>query len=174
MINYVKEHRVSLGLLLAAYGAFYLAAVIMGGWTLADWGVDIFDVPPSAVHALVPRSLISPIFFVTSVPALIIGTVMLCVYSIRGLNPMIAAKDGEHVALLLTAAGFAYIIVGAWPLMDAVDLPWEWQKQIMSYGAPFAWALYILSLVVFAVGAVSMYVHSRAYHRRHPELSIAP
>jgi uncharacterized membrane protein YiaA len=167
--NYIKHHRISLGLLLAAYGVFYLSAVIMGGWTPADWGKDVFEVSPFAVHALIPRSAISPIFFITSLPALLVGTVLLCSGSIRGLRTLNA--DSQYVAVLLVVFGFAYTVVGAWPLQNTVDLPWEWQKQIMSYGSSFAWMLYLLSLVVLAVGAVSLYVHSRAYHRKHPELS---
>jgi hypothetical protein len=94
---------------------------------------------------------------------------MLCVISLRDLRAGTAVD--EHVAIALTAFGFAYQIVGAWPLQSTVDMPWIWQKQIMSYGSVFGWMLYVMSWVVLAVGAVSLYVHSRIYHQKHPELS---
>ncbi|MDR0373949.1 MAG: hypothetical protein LBI79_10480 [Nitrososphaerota archaeon] len=165
--GYIADHRFSLGLFLAAYGVFFLSAVIMGGWTPADWGKDTFDVAPFAVQALIPRSAVSPIFFVTSFPALLAGVVLLCNSAIRGLRSL--AAESQYAAILLTAFGFAYTVVGAWPLQNKVDFPWEWQKQIMSYGLPFAWMLYLLSLFVLAVGVISLYVHSNAYRQRHPE-----
>jgi|YelNatPaOPRAMG01_1025707.scaffolds.fasta_scaffold41270_4 hypothetical protein len=169
LTRYIRQHQVSLGVFLAAYGAFYLAVVIMGGWNLSEWGQDIFGSPQPAVHSLLPRSYISPIFFLTSLPALLIGATMLCVISLRDLRAGTAVD--EHVAIALTAFGFAYQIVGAWPLQSTVDMPWIWQKQIMSYGSVFGWMLYVMSWVVLAVGAVSLYVHSRIYHQKHPELS---
>ncbi|MCW3984021.1 MAG: hypothetical protein NWE96_08500 [Candidatus Bathyarchaeota archaeon] len=168
--DYVKRHEVSLGLFLASYGVFYLAVVIMGGWSLSDWGKDTFDAPAAAVQALIPRSYIAPLFFVTSLPALIIGATMLCVISVRALRAGSAVD--KHIAIVLTAFGFGYQIVGAWPLQNVVDLPWQWQKQIMSFGPVFAWGLYVLSWIVLAVGAVSLYVHSKDYRRRHTELSV--
>jgi len=75
----------------------------------------------------------------------------------------------EHIAILLTVSGFAYQVLGAWPLQAAVDFAWDWQKQIMSYGVVFAWSLYLLSTVGLVVGAASLYVHSRDYHRRQRE-----
>jgi hypothetical protein len=167
--NYVKSHKVSLALFLAAYGAFYLSSVILSGWTLADWGKDLTSYPPSSISALMPRSVIDPLFFVTSFPALIIGAVMLCAYSIRGINPA-AVDDREHVAILLTVFGFAYQVIGAWPLGGKIDFPWEWQKQIVSNGTIFAWTLYVLSLSVLVVGGISLYIHSRIYHQKHPEM----
>jgi hypothetical protein len=76
--------------------------------------------------------------------------------------------DSEHVAILLTSIGFAYQVVGAWPLGNPVDFQWEWQKQIASYGGIFSWGLYLLSLIVLAIGAISLYVHSKRYHQKHP------
>jgi hypothetical protein len=168
--DYLSSHEVSLGVFLASYGVFYLAAIIMGGWTLTVWGKDTFDAPVSAVQSLIPRSYISPLFFVTSLPALIIGATMLCAISVRELRSGSAVD--EHIALVLTAFGFAYQIVGAWPLQSVVDLPWQWQKQIMSFGPVFGWGLCVLSWVVLAVGGVSLYVHSRNYPREHSDFSI--
>ena len=164
--NYVKTHRVSLGLFLAAYGAFYLTSVLLSRWTIADWGKDITGYPPSSINTLLPRSFIAPIFFVTSFPALIIGAAILCVYSTRGIKPE-AAADKQYVAILLTAFGFTYQVIGAWPLGNLNDFPWQWQKQIMRNGPAFTWTLYLLSTVVLLIGAISLYKHSQIYHRKH-------
>jgi hypothetical protein len=162
--NYVRYHKISLGVFLAAYGVFYLSAVIMGGWTLSDWGKDVFACPPSAVHSLLSRSDVSPIFFLTSLPALIIGATMLCIIGIQKLRS--GAAIDEHIAIALVAFGFAYQVVGAWPLQSVVDMPWTWQKQIMSFGSYFAWMLYLLSWVALALGIVSLYVYSRINNKR--------
>ena len=165
--NYLNNHKVSLSLLLAAYGVFYLSSVILSGWTLADWGKDLTSYPPSSIHTLMPRSFINPMFFVTSFPSLIIGAASLCAYSIRGINSQ-AVDDKEHVAMLLTACGFAYQVIGAWPLTNQIDFPWRWQKQIASNGNLFVWILCVLSLVSLIIGGVSLYIHSRIYHQKHP------
>ncbi len=156
--------------MLAAYGAFYLTSVLLSRWTISDWGKEILGYPPSPIHTLLPRSFIEPIFFVTSLPALILGAAMLCVYSIRGIRPD-ASVDKLYVAILLTTFGFTYQVIGAWPLGNPIDFPWQWQKQIVSNGAIFTWTLYLLSLTVLAIGAISLYKHSRIYHKKCPELS---
>jgi hypothetical protein len=170
--SYVKIHWVSLGVLLAAYGAFYLLVVISTGWSPTDWGKDVVRCAPSAVTSLIPRSYVSPIFFVTSLPALIIGSIMLCLYSLHALRFGLTGNS-ELVAVMLIVFGFTYQVVGAWPLGVMANFPWEWQKQIMNYGFLFTWLLYALSLVTLVIGGISLYVHSRDYHKRHPELSLA-
>lgn len=167
-VEYLTGHRACLGFLLAVYGSFFLAAIIMGGWTPFVWGKDVFDYPQSIVYPLIPRSCISPFFFITSFPSLLIGTTLLCSYTIRALRSGLTVYS-EHVAIFLTTFGFSYQVVGAWPLGNTVDFPWEWQKQIMSYGPCFVWLLYLLSLLTLGIGALSLYVHSRAYHRRYLE-----
>jgi len=166
--DYIADHRLSLGLLLAAYGSFYLSAVIMGDWTPANWGQDTFNIAPFGVQAFIPRSAISPLFFITSLPALFVGAVLLCSDNIYGLRTL--TSQSRHSAILLTVFGFGYIIVGAWPLQTKNDFPWEWQKQIASYGSAFTWMLYVLSLIVLAIGVISLYVHSKDYRKRHPEV----
>jgi hypothetical protein len=165
--NYIRTHKVSLGLFLAAYGTFYLSSVLLSRWTIADWGKDIIGYPPSSTNTLLPRSFIAPIFFVTSFPALIIGALILCNYSIRSKTPE-ATADKLYVAVLLTTFGFMYQVIGAWPLEKLADFPWQWQKQISSYGPVFAWFLYLLSLIVLLIGAISLYQHSLIYHRKYP------
>ena len=165
--RYAKSHKMSLSLFVAAYGAFYLSSVLLSGWTIFDWGKDITIYPPSSINTLIPRSLITPIFFVTSFPALIIGVAMLCAYSIRGINPE-ATDDKQYIAILLTAFGFTYQIIGAWPPVNPIDFPWQWQKQIVNNGPIFAWTLYSLSFIAMVIGVFSLYGHSKIYHQKHP------
>jgi hypothetical protein len=164
--NYVKNHDISLSLFLAAYGAFYMSSVILSGWTIVEWGKDITSYPPTAINTLLPRSFIDPIFFVTSFTALIIGAAMLCAYSMRGITPK-ASNDKQYVSILLTAFGFTYQVIGAWPLEKLKDFPWQWQKQIFLNGSIFTWILYVLSLTVLIFGVVSLYKHSVIYHKKH-------
>jgi hypothetical protein len=167
--NYLMHHKVSLSLLLAAYGAIFLSSVILGGWTMSDWGNDITFYPPSSVYHLLPRSFINPIFFTTSFPLLIIGTIGLCIYAIHGISPY-TVNNKEHVAILLTAFGFAYQVIGAWPLGKLIDFPWDWQKQIIQSGLLISWSLYLLSLASLIIGGTSLY--SRIYHQKYPELNV--
>jgi hypothetical protein len=164
--KYMKSHKASLALFLAAYGVFYLSSVILSRWVMADWGKDITSYPPSAINTLLPRSFIDPIFFVTSFPALIIGAVLLCSYSIRGITPK-APDNKQYVAILLAAFGFTYQVIGAWPLEQLKDFPWQWQKQIAMNGPVFTWTLYLLSLVVLLIGVLSLYKHSQIYQQKH-------
>lgn len=168
--NYVKSHLASLGTLLTAYGAFYLYTVIRTGWTPSD-GVTVVQSYSSSLVLQAPvfSPYLIPLFFITSLPTLLVGVVMLCSYTVGVLRNGLTV-DSEHVAVLLAVCGFAYLVLGAWPLQEAVNLPWTWQKQIMDYGAGFAWLLYLLSTVMLVLGAVSLYVHSRVYHKTHPEL----
>jgi len=169
--NYLTLHKVSLSLLLAAYGAIFLSSVILGGWTMADWGNDITSYPPSSVYPLLPRSFINPMFFITSFPLLIIGTTGLCTYAIHGISPS-TVNDKQQVAILLTGFGFTYQVIGAWPLGKLIDFPWDWQKQIIQSGPFVSWSLYLLSLVSLIIGGISLYLHSRIYHQKYPELKI--
>ncbi len=164
--NYVRSHKVSLGLFLASYGVFYLTSVLLSRWTIFDLGKDITTYPPSEINTVLPRSFIAPIFFVTSFIALIIGAIMLCNYSLRGISPQ-APADKQYAAILLTAFGFTYQVIGAWPLGKVVDFPWQWQKQIILNGTIFAWIVWLLSLSVLFIGAISLYKHSVIYHKKH-------
>jgi hypothetical protein len=167
---YIKSHKVSLGMFLAAYGAFYLSSVILSDWTVADWGKEATSYPPLFIDPLLPHNFINPIFFVTSFPALIIGSTMLCLYSIRGIRPG-ASIDKQYIAILLTTFGLTYQVIGAWPLGNPINFPWEWQKQIVFNGAPLAWTLYGLSLTALLVGIFSLYKHSKIFHQKEFELT---
>lgn len=164
--NYMSERRVSLGLFLASYGVFYLTSVLLSRWTLSDWGKDITGYPPSTINTVLPRSFIDPFFFVTSFSALIVGAIILSIYSLHRITPE-ASADKQYIAILLTAFGFTYQVIGAWPLEEFVNFPWQWQKQIILNGSIFAWILYLLSLTVLFVGVVSLYKHSVIYHKKH-------
>jgi len=168
--SYIAKYTVSLGLFLASYGVFYLSVVIMSGWTIADWGQDATTFAPFAISGWLPRSTFAQIFFATALPSLIVGAVLLAVYCIRGLTAQ-SVENRERVGIILTAFGFSYIILGSWPLGKQLDFPWDWQKQIFSYGAVFTWSLYLLGIAVLAVGAVTVYRCSVFYHRKHPEFA---
>lgn len=167
--NYIKRHSASLGTFLAAYGTFYLYAVIRTGWVPTDGFSQVHRLESLALYPPILSPYIIPAFFLTSLPALLLGTAILCIYSIKILRTNVTAIS-EQISILLTVFGFTYTVLGAWPLQAVVDFPWDWQKQIMGLGPVFAWGLYGLSLVVFAIGAFSLFIHSREYHKRHPEL----
>ena len=166
--SYVKNHWVSLGLFLSAYGALYLSSVILNRQTTFDWEKAIVIYSPTSISHMLPRSLIDPLFFATSLPSLIIGLSMLCYYSIREIEPETVA-DKRYVGILLTVLGFAYQVIGAWPLQHQTDFPWQWQKQIVSFGPAFAWILYLLSLSVLLIGVISLYKDSVIYNNKHPD-----
>jgi len=166
--SYVKSHWVSLGLFLSVYGVLYLSSVILNRQTTVDWQKAIAIYSPSSISPVLPRSLIDPLFFATSLPSLIIGLSMLCYYSIREIEPKTDA-DKRYVAILLTVLGFTYQVIGAWPLQHQTDFPWQWQKQIVSFGPAFAWILYLLSLSVLLIGVISLYKDSVIYNNKHPD-----
>jgi hypothetical protein len=168
--NYLIQHKVSLCLFLATYGILFLSSVILGGWTIADWANDITIYPPSSINPLLPRSFINTFFFITSLPLLMIGTSALCIYAIHGITSEV--NDKEHVAILLTAFGFTYQVIGAWPPGKVTDFPWEWQKQIIQNGSAFSWSLYLLSLVSLIIGSISLFLHSRIYNQKDPKVNV--
>jgi hypothetical protein len=168
--GYVKLHMASVGTLLFAYGAFFLYAVIRTGWIPSDGAIVTHSFSSLVLKAPMISPYLVPAFFVTSLPALLIGALMLCSYTVGVLRSGLTV-DSEHVAVLLTVSGLAYVVLGAWPLQQATNFPWTWQKQIMDFGAGFAWVLYLLSVVMLVLGAASLYLHSRVYHRQHPELA---
>ena len=105
-----------------------------------------------------------PVVFLISV----IGTIILCIYSIKDIQPE-RIDNKEHAAIFVTALGFTYQVVGAWPMWNQ-DYPWPWQKEIAGYGNLLVWPLFIVSLLALVIGAASLYLHSKIYHEKHPEL----
>ncbi|NLF87719.1 hypothetical protein GX563_02730 [Candidatus Bathyarchaeota archaeon] len=169
--SYVKSHLASLGTLLTVSGGFYLYSVIRTGWVPTDGISKVQGLTSLALEAPILNPYMILAFFVTSLPVFLIGVIMLFYYTMSVLRNGLTV-DSEHVAILLTAMGFSYQVLGAWPLQEAANFPWTWQKQIMDYGSIFAWLLYLLSIVMLLLGVVSLFIHSRAYHRVHPELAI--
>ena len=74
----------------------------------------------------------------------------------------------EHAAIIVTALGFIYQVIGAWPLWNQ-PYPWPWQQEIAIYGNFLVLPLFIGSLLTLIIGAFSLYIHSKIYHEKHPE-----
>lgn len=164
----LNVHKALIGFTLATYGAFYLYSIILSGWTIDNWGRNITNYMPFPSNSLLSNNYINPILFATSLPSLVLGTTILCAYSIQNIKTK-ASKNKEYTAIILTFFGFAYQLVGAWPLQPKEIFFWEWQKQIIAFGPVFAWTLYLLSLIALIVGAISLLIHSRIYNKEHPE-----
>ena len=84
---------------------------------------------------------------------------MLCIQ--YGYSPF--NTDSEYVAILLVVSGLPNK-----PGMATSGDVLGNGKPIMGYG-PACMGL-LLSLVALVIGAVSLFVHSQDYHRRHPEV----
>jgi hypothetical protein len=110
--------------------------------------------------AIPPPNLAIPPLFAIS----LIGTVILCVYCIRDIQPQ-RVDYKEHVALLLAALGFTYQVIGAWPLWNQA-YPWLWQIEIAKYGNLLVLPLFAVSLLALIAGGVSLYIHSKIYHHK--------
>lgn len=78
-------------------------------------------------------------------------------------------KHQLSIGILLTTFGFTYQVIGAWPLWDKL-YPWEWQTEIAKHWGFLVWPLFILSLYSLIIGSVLLYIDSKHYHKRHPEL----
>ncbi len=105
-----------------------------------------------------------PLLLVTS----LIGTLMLSIYCIRDIQPE-RADNKEHAAIIVTALGFTYQVIGAWPLFNQ-GYPWPWQQEIATYGNLLVFPLFIGSLLALITGAASLYIHSRIYHQKQSEV----
>jgi hypothetical protein len=162
MANFVKEHQLSIGLLLTFFGVADLWFVMPNMYAvLLDWHVSgpVFSFyMPEWVFTI-------PIILIIS----LIGTLMLCVYSIRDVGSE-RVDNKEHAAILVTALGFTYQVIGAWPLFNQ-PYPWPWQAEIATYGNLLVLPLFIGSLSALIIGAASLYIHSKIYHGKHPEIS---
>jgi len=98
----------------------------------------------------------------------LIGTLMLCVYCISGIQPE-RVDYKEQAAIVVAALGFTYQVIGAWPLWNQW-YPWPWQAEIARYGNLLVFPLFIGSLLALITGAASLYIHSKIYREKHPEL----
>ena len=92
----------------------------------------------------------------------LIGSLMISVYCLRGIEPK-RADNKEHAAVLATSLGFAYLVLGAWPLWTQL-YPWPWQEEIANYGNLLVFPLFVGSIIALFSGAVSLFIHSKIYH----------
>ena len=171
ILAYFKVHKVFLGSSLATYGIFYLSSVIISGWTIANWGENALNLLPFSSILALSSTLLNPLFFVTSFPSLIFGTIILSVYCLTTVKSGVDNNKAQ-VAIFLIIFGFAYQVIGAWPLGITSVFQWEWQKQIINLGIGFAWILTLLSLIALITGSISLFIHSKLYHQRHPEFRV--
>jgi hypothetical protein len=158
--SFVRSHQLTIGLLLVFFGVsdlWFIMPNMYGTFPgyYVNWQVFYFYMPEWTYTI--------PILLVMS----LIGTLMLTVYCIRDIQPA-GVDNKEHAAVLVTALGFTYQVIGAWPLWNQ-PYPWAWQQQIANYGNLLVLPLFIGSLFALITGAVSLYIHSRIYHQKHPE-----
>ncbi|MGD0451351.1 MAG: hypothetical protein ABSA79_09910 [Candidatus Bathyarchaeia archaeon] len=158
MAESVNRHQFSIGLLLVFFGVADLWFVVpnMYAGLVGDWHVDWRSL-----------NLNKPLWSFT-VPLLLIitliGTLMLSLYCIKGIQP--ESKDNkQNAAILVTALGFTYQVIGAWPLWNQW-YPWQWQAEIARYGNWLVFPLFIGSLTALIIGGASLCIHSNIYHKK--------
>ena len=158
--SFFKGHQLIIGLVLVFFGgagSWYLMANFQGTYVLyADWRTFLF------------YTIWSVSFPVLLLMALV-GTLVLSIYSVRNIRPSRTDKK-EYTAFLVTALGFTYVVIGAWPLWTQ-PYTWIWQRQIAAYGNLLVLPLYAGSIFAFVTGTISVYIHSRVYHQQHPEIA---
>ena len=79
-------------------------------------------------------------------------------------------KHQLSIGIFLTTFGFTYQVLGAWPGWDEAKYNWEWQKEIARHWGFLVWPLFIISLCSLIIGIALLYIDSKHYHKRHPEL----
>ena len=160
MADFIKAHQFSIGLLLVFFGVSDLWFVLPNLYgTLPDLYVNW-----RAFYFYMPEwTFTIPVLLIMS----LVGTLMLCVYCVRGIGPQ-SVDSKQYAAMLVTALGFTYLVIGAWPLWNQ-QYAWPWQTQIANYGNLFVLLLFAGSLIALIGGAASLYIHSKIYHQKHPE-----
>ncbi len=159
-VTFFTRHQLIVGLLLVFFGVSDLWFVMPnlygtfhGYWV--NWQIFRFFMPEWTY--MVPLLLVMALA----------GTLVLSVYCIRGVQAG-RVDNKEHAAFLVTALGFAYLVLGAWPLWTQ-SFPWAWQREIANYGNPLVLPLFAGSLVALIIGAASLCIHSKIYHQRRLE-----
>jgi len=153
MAELFKHHEFSIGLLMVFFGVADLCFVMptMYAGLIGDWHVDLRSL-----------NLYKP-FWSFTIPLLLImtliGTLILSFYCIRGIQKE-KIGNKQNAAILVTALGFTYQVIGAWPLWNQW-YPWQWQAEIARYGNWLVFPLFIGSLISLIVGAISLYIHSK-------------
>jgi len=159
-VSFFTRHQLIVGLLLVFFGVSDLWLVMPNLYGTfhgfyVNWQTFRFFMPEWAY--MVPILLLMTL----------VGTLVLSLYCVRGIKPAIV-DNKEHAAFLVTALGFAYLVVGAWPLWTQ-NFPWAWQQEIANYGNLIVLPLFAVSLFAFVTGTASLYMHSKIYHQKHPE-----
>jgi len=157
--SFVKSHQLIIGLLLVCFGVSDLWFVMPNLYGTFHG----FYVNWQAFYFYMPEWVFTvPILLIVA----LIGTLMLTAYCIRDIQAA-RVDNKEHAAVLVTALGFTYLIIGAWPMWTQ-SYPWAWQQEIANYGNLLVLPLFAGSLFALIVGAVSLYIHSRIYHQKYP------
>jgi hypothetical protein len=150
MAKFLKSHQLSIGLLLLFFGVASLSFIMPNIWKSEEQWQSVYILMTQwrfAVPALLVMSLI--------------GTLVLCFYVAGNLRTQ-KVDNIERAATLLTALGFTYQVVGAWPFWNQA-YTWPWQKEIAAYGNLLVLPLFGGSLLALVIGAASLYVHSKEY-----------
>ncbi len=118
MVESVKQHQFSIGLLLVFFGVADLWFVMpnMYAGLVGDWHVDwrfFYFYMPEWIFTV-------PILLIMT----LVGTLILSVYCIRGIQPG-SVDNKQNAAILVTALGFTYQVIGAWPLWNQGTLAWQ-------------------------------------------------
>jgi hypothetical protein len=158
MAEFAKRHQFSIGSLLVFFGIADLCFVMpnMYAGLVGDWHIDwrSLNLYKPLWNFTVPLLLI----------ATLIGTLILSLYCIKDIK-----SDGldnkQNAAILVTALGFAYQVIGAWPLWN-LWYPWPWQAEIARYGNLLVFPLFVGSLIALLMGAASLYKQSRIYQSK--------
>jgi len=157
MVESVKRHSLSIGFWLVFFGVADLWFVMpnMYAGLVGDWHIDW-----RSFYFYMPQwSFTVPILLLMT----LVGTLMLGVYSIRGIQPG-SVDNKQNAAIIVTALAFTYQVIGAWPLWTQW-YPWQWQAEIARYGNWLVFTLFIGSFIALIFGAVSLYIHSNIYHK---------
>ena len=136
--DFVKTYQFSIGLSLVLLGVADLWFVmpnmyagIMGNWHTE--GQFFYYHMPEWFFTI-------PILLILT----LIGALMLSLYSVRGIREG-SVGNKQNAAILATALGFTYQVIGAWPLWNQL-YPWQWQTEIAQYGNWLVFNLFIGSL----------------------------
>jgi hypothetical protein len=126
-------------------------AGLQGNWPHVDWRFFYFYMPQWSFTVPILLSMT------------LVGTLLLSLYSITSIQPG-RVDNKQNAAILVTALGFTYQVIGAWPLWNQ-SYAWQWQAEIAKYGNLLTFPLFIGSLIVLIIGAASLYKHSKIYHQ---------
>jgi len=159
--DFLKAHQFAIGFLMVFLAVADLWFVMPNMYpSLLDWhvGSQFFGFYMPEWFFTIPAMLIM----------CLIGTLMLSIYGLRDIQPE-RVDNKEYAAILVTALGFTYQVIGAWPFFYR-GYPWPWQQVIANYGNLLVLPLFVGSLLALIIGAASMYIHSKIYHQKHPEM----